>query len=87
MFGEIGLDKLVLLLVMFLLLFGAKRIPEIARSMGKGIREFKNSMAGLEGSLDEPASHDRSLLRDSGASPSASGIADGESVAVRRLHG
>jgi sec-independent protein translocase protein TatA len=35
---------------MFLLLFGAKRIPEIGRSLGKGIREFKGSLAGL----DEP---------------------------------
>jgi sec-independent protein translocase protein TatA len=87
MFGEIGLDKLVLLLVMFLLLFGAKRIPEIARSMGKGIREFKSSMAGLDASLEEPVSNDRSVLRDSGASSYASGVADGESVSVRRLNG
>ena len=41
MFGEIGFDTLLMLLVMFLLLFGAKRIPEIGRSLGKGIREFK----------------------------------------------
>ena len=50
MFGEIGFDKLLMLLVMFLLLFGAKRIPEIGRSLGKGIRDFKGSLAGL----DEP---------------------------------
>lgn len=59
MFGEIGFDKLLMLLVMFLLLFGAKRIPEIGRSLGKGIREFKGSLAGL----DEPA--DPARLRDS----------------------
>ena len=52
MFGEIGLDKLVLLLVVFLLLFGAKRIPEIGRSLGKGIREFKGSLAGLDEPLE-----------------------------------
>jgi len=51
MFGEIGFDKLLMLLVMFLLLFGAKRIPEIGRSLGKGIREFKGSLAGH----DDPA--------------------------------
>ena len=52
MFGEIGFDKLVMLLVMFLLLFGAKRIPEIGRSLGKGMREFKDSISG---SHDEKA--------------------------------
>ena len=54
MFGEIGFDKLLMLLVMFLLLFGAKRIPEIGRSLGKGIREFKGSLAGLEDAIDAP---------------------------------
>jgi sec-independent protein translocase protein TatA len=52
MFGEIGLDKLVLLLVVFLLLFGAKRIPETARSLGKGIRVFKDSLAGSDQPLE-----------------------------------
>jgi sec-independent protein translocase protein TatA len=52
MFGELGFDKILLLLVMFLLLFGAKRIPEIGRSLGKGIREFKGSLAGLDEPLD-----------------------------------
>ena len=54
MFGELGFDKLLMLLVMFLLLFGAKRIPEIGRSLGKGIREFKGSLAGLDAPLDQP---------------------------------
>lgn len=48
MFGEIGFDKLLMLLVMFLLLFGAKRIPEIGRSLGKGMREFKQSITGKD---------------------------------------
>lgn len=52
MFGEIGFDKLLLLLVMFLLLFGAKRLPEIGRSLGKGIREFKGSLSGLDDTLE-----------------------------------
>jgi sec-independent protein translocase protein TatA len=52
MLGEIGFDKLLMLLVMFLLLFGAKRIPEIGRSLGKGIREFKGSLAGVDDPSD-----------------------------------
>ena len=41
MFGGIGPEKILLLAVIVLLLFGAKRIPEIGSSFGKGIREFK----------------------------------------------
>ena len=42
--GELGIDKILLILGAALLLFGAKRIPEIAGSFGKGIREFKRNM-------------------------------------------
>jgi sec-independent protein translocase protein TatA len=41
--GSIGTQELIIILVIVLLLFGAKRIPEIARSMGHGIREFKKA--------------------------------------------
>lgn len=47
-FGGFGIEKLILLFVVVLLLFGAKRIPEIAGSMGKGIREFKKSINELQ---------------------------------------
>ncbi|HUO52543.1 MAG TPA: twin-arginine translocase TatA/TatE family subunit, partial [Gemmatimonadaceae bacterium] len=43
-----GIDKILLILVVVLLLFGAKRIPEIAGSFGKGIREFKRQMNSVE---------------------------------------
>lgn len=52
MFG-MGPEKIILLAVVVLLLFGAKRIPEIGSSFGKGIREFKKSI-GDDGS-DAPA--------------------------------
>ena len=42
--GELGIDKILLILGAALLLFGAKRIPEIAGSFGKGIREFMRNM-------------------------------------------
>jgi sec-independent protein translocase protein TatA len=42
--GNIGLPELLIVMVVVLLLFGAKRIPEIAGSMGKGIREFKKNI-------------------------------------------
>lgn len=42
--GGIGPEKILLLLLVVLLLFGAKRLPEIGQSLGKGIREFKGSL-------------------------------------------
>ncbi len=41
MFGSIGMPELVIGLVVILLLFGAKRVPELARGLGSGVREFK----------------------------------------------
>jgi sec-independent protein translocase protein TatA len=46
MFGNIGTGEIVLLLLVALLLFGAKRLPEIGRSLGSGMREFKDSVSG-----------------------------------------
>lgn len=45
---NVGPWEIVLLLLLALLLFGAKRLPEIGRSMGKGMREFKDSLSGKD---------------------------------------
>ena len=44
--GDIGPMEIVLLLLVALLLFGAERLPEIGRSVGQGLREFKDSLSG-----------------------------------------
>jgi sec-independent protein translocase protein TatA len=44
--GNIGPTEIILLLLVALLLFGAKRLPEIGRSLGTGMREFKDSVTG-----------------------------------------
>lgn len=50
-FGSLGGTELIIALVIILLLFGAKRIPELARGLGSGVREFR---AGTrEGQLEE----------------------------------
>ena len=43
---NVGPWEIILLLLLALLLFGAKRLPEIGKSMGKGMREFKDSLSG-----------------------------------------
>jgi sec-independent protein translocase protein TatA len=44
--SNIGAPEIILLLLVALLLFGAKRLPEIGRSLGTGMREFKDSVTG-----------------------------------------
>ena len=50
-FGELGVEKLLLLLCVVLVLFGTKRLPEIGASMGRGIREFKRSLGSVSDTL------------------------------------
>jgi sec-independent protein translocase protein TatA len=45
---NVGPWEIILLLLLALLLFGAKRLPEIGRSMGRGLREFKDSVSGKD---------------------------------------
>lgn len=54
MFGEIGIEKILFLLIIVLLLFGAKKIPEIGSSLGRGIREFKRSVSELQHETNAP---------------------------------
>jgi sec-independent protein translocase protein TatA len=51
-FGNIGPTELIFLLVFLLLIFGAKRLPELGSGLGKGIREFKRSMREINTEID-----------------------------------
>ena len=48
----ISLPELLILLVVLLLVFGAKRLPEMGRSLGKGMREFKDGVSGVEQTIE-----------------------------------
>lgn len=77
MFGNLGMGELLIIFLVVLLLFGARRIPEIAGSMGKGIREFKKSMSDVQESINGAARDDRTeRLRR--AEPPAEASADEE---------
>ena len=53
MFGQIGMQEILLILFILLLLFGAKRLPELGQSLGKGIREFKRGVSEIKEDLEE----------------------------------
>lgn len=61
--GQIGFTEILILLVVVLLLFGAKRIPEIAGSFGKGITEFKRNLNDAQKAITEtpPPRTDRTV--------------------------
>ncbi len=46
--GPIGTPELIIIMVVLLLIFGARRLPEMGRSLGKGMREFKDGLSGDE---------------------------------------
>ena len=56
LFGPIGAWEIVLILLIVVLLFGARRIPELARGLGEGIRGFRTSLKGDDAEAKPPES-------------------------------
>lgn len=48
MFGNLGATEIILIVLVILLLFGAKKIPELAQGIGKGMKEFKKAVKDVE---------------------------------------
>ena len=48
MFGNLGAGEILIIVLVILLLFGAKKIPELAQGLGKGMKEFKKSFKDVE---------------------------------------
>lgn len=60
MFGDLSLSHILILLLVLVLVFGAKRIPEIGSSLGQGIKEFKRSLKEATGD-DQSAAPPRNV--------------------------
>ena len=54
--GPLGIPEIIIILLVVMLIFGAKRLPEIGSSLGKGIRTFKSAVTGEDEKLGEEAS-------------------------------
>ena len=53
MFGSIGMPELIIILVIALIIFGPRKLPELGRSLGKSINEFKRASNELRNTLEE----------------------------------
>ncbi|SFG51195.1 Sec-independent protein translocase subunit TatA/TatB [Pontibacter chinhatensis] len=61
--GGLGGTEVVLILFVILLLFGAKRIPELAKGLGRGIREFKDATKEIKSDIENSVKDDSSTTK------------------------
>jgi sec-independent protein translocase protein TatA len=83
-FGNFGPLELLMILVIVLVIFGAKRVPEIGASIGKGIREFKRNISDVDRQIKEPE-RDARLDRLDAGDPAARPADDKTSEPKRLL--
>ena len=74
-FGGFGMWEMIFIFMVVLLLFGAKRLPEIGGALGKGIREFKGSIREIEHELKMPP-EGRPQIHQSAPPPQAAVVED-----------
>ncbi|MDR1699198.1 MAG: twin-arginine translocase TatA/TatE family subunit [Prevotellaceae bacterium] len=53
LFGSLGAPEIIIIAIIILLLFGGKKIPELMKGIGKGVRSFKDGMKDVENQISE----------------------------------
>jgi sec-independent protein translocase protein TatA len=81
---NIGPLEIVVILIVALVIFGPKRLPELGRSAGKGIREFKNSVTGKDDDDDEDDVREIERAKRDAAARDEEAPLEGEVVHDRR---
>jgi TatA/E family protein of Tat protein translocase len=69
MFGPLGFPELVFILVLALLIFGPKRLPEVGRTIGKGVAQFRRATTDLKRTIESEIALDEEAPPRSAARP------------------
>lgn len=80
----ISIPELLILLVVLLLVFGAKRLPEMGRSLGRGMREFKDSVTGVEEAVTAPEPPPPAALPSASSDPAATPHTEADAEEAKR---
>ena len=70
--GNLGATEIILIAFVVLLLFGGKKIPELMRGLGKGVREFKDAKDNVRRELEESISEKETTSSNQSANQSSS---------------
>ena len=85
MFGSIGMPELVVIFVIALIIFGPRKLPELGRSLGKSLAEFKRASNELKSTLEEEIrveeQQQRQVVAAKPATPEAASEAAGPQIA------
>ena len=87
MFGSIGMPELVVIFVIALIIFGPRKLPELGKSLGRSINEFKRASNELKSTLEEEVRLDEQRTRSAStatAAPAAQPDAPEEEPVARR---
>ena len=68
MFGNLGTGEIILIVLIVLIFFGAKKIPELAQGLGKGLREFRKATRDIQDEVEQTAKDAKKIEKDRPAS-------------------
>lgn len=81
MFGSLGMPELIVIFVIALIVFGPRKLPELGRSLGRGIAEFKRATTDLQSSLEDNVREE-----EAHAARAAATVSPSEPIATPRAH-
>lgn len=87
MFGSIGMPELIIILVIALIIFGPRKLPELGKSLGKSINEFKKASTELQNTLEKEIQLEEQKEREEKATRTAATQASTPVVDADGTHG